>query len=136
MVALTADRNTPYRDGCRRSFPAKAGVKIFAGALTAIDTSGRAVPGSVSTTLKGVGRCEKQVDNTAGADGDLRVDVSTGVHRFANSTSTDAITAADIKANAYIVDDQTVAKTDGGGTRSVAGVIFDVDALGVWVRFL
>ncbi|MFB0515162.1 MAG: hypothetical protein ACETWG_00985, partial [Candidatus Neomarinimicrobiota bacterium] len=33
----------------------------------------------------------------------------------------------------YIVDDQTVAKTDGTGTRSPAGFIEDVDSNGVWV---
>jgi hypothetical protein len=33
------------------------------------------------------------------------------------------------------VDDQTVAKTDGTGARSVAGKVFDVDSGGVWVRF-
>ena len=32
-----------------------------------------------------------------------------------------------------MVDDQTVAKTDGTGTRSAAGVVVNVDALGVWV---
>ena len=45
------------------------------------------------------------------------------------------ITAADIDASAYIVDDETVAKTDGGGTRSIAGTIKQVDAAGVWILF-
>ena len=31
--------------------------------------------------------------------------------------------------------DQTVAKTNGGNTRSRAGKVFDVDADGVWVDF-
>lgn len=43
-------------------------------------------------------------------------------------------TAADIGSDCYIVDDQTVAKTNGTNTRSVAGKIMDVDAQGVWVR--
>jgi hypothetical protein len=34
----------------------------------------------------------------------------------------------------YIVDDQTVAKTNGTATRSIAGKIRAVDAQGVWVE--
>jgi len=34
-----------------------------------------------------------------------------------------------------VVDDQTVAKTDGTATRSPAGFVDMVDDLGVWVRF-
>ena len=35
----------------------------------------------------------------------------------------------------FVVDDETVAKTNGGGTRSPAGIIADADDQGVWVRF-
>ena len=49
--------------------------------------------------------------------------------------SADAITLADVGSDCYIVDDQTVAKTNGTNTRSVAGKVFDVDADGVWVDF-
>ena len=56
-------------------------------------------------------------------------------HCFGNSTSTDAITLADVGSDCYIVDDQTVAKTNGSGTRSRAGRVFDVDSEGVWVDF-
>ena len=41
---------------------------------------------------------------------------------------------ADVGADCYIVDDQTVAKTNGTNTRSVAGKIIAVDADGVWVK--
>ena len=37
-------------------------------------------------------------------------------------------------SDCYIVDDQTVAKTNGTNTRSVAGKIIAVDADGVWVK--
>ena len=36
-------------------------------------------------------------------------------------------------AGCYVVDDETVAKTNGTNTRSRAGVVVDVDAQGVWV---
>lgn len=134
MTALTADRATPDRKGEVLELPAAAAKKFFAGALGALDAAGRATPGAVATTLKGLGRVEAFADNSAGAAGAITVRIRMGCFRWANSASGDAITTADIGADAYIVDDQTVAKTNGTNTRSVAGKIVDVDAQGVWVR--
>lgn len=134
MTALTKDRNTVCRDGVQFSDPVAAAVVIFAGSLVCLNASGYAVPGSTSTTLKARGVAQEQVDNSAGAAGDLAIETRRGVFPFANSTSTDEITRADIGASAYIVDDQTVAKTSATNTRSVAGVIRDVDSNGVWVE--
>ena len=134
MTALTKDRNTVRRDGVQFSDPVAAATRIFAGSLVCLNASGYAVPGATSTTLKARGVAQEQVDNSAGAAGDLRIETRRGVFPFANSTSTDEITRADIGATAYIVDDQTVAKTSATNTRSVAGVIRDVDSHGVWVE--
>lgn len=136
MAALTADRNTPRRDGEQENLPVAAAKKIFAGSLVARDSSGNATPGATATTLLGVGRAEEYVDNSAGAAGDKSVNIRKGVYRFANSASGDLIARADIGNDCYIVDDQTVAKTNGGSTRSVAGKVFDVDTDGVWVKFI
>jgi hypothetical protein len=135
MAALTSDRNTAAREGNQLSLPVAAGTKIFAGSIVARDASGNAVPGSTATTLLGVGRAEQQVDNTGGAAGDKAVNIAKGIFQFANSSAGDLITLADVGANCHIVDDQTVAKTNGTNTRSVAGAVFDVDANGVWVKF-
>ena len=132
MAALTQDRNTPQRDGSIIQIGVAGGKKIYAGALVALDTNGYATPGATATTLKGLGRAEEQVDNSGGADGAVTVNVRKGIFRFENE-ATDQVTSADIGGNCYIVDDQTVAKTDGTGTRSVAGKVFDVDSDGVWV---
>lgn len=67
------------------------------------------------------------------ADGDETVEVQAGTFNFANSAGADAITAADIGNLAYIVDDETVARTSAGGTRAPAGPIEVVDDEGVWV---
>jgi len=134
MTALTKDRNTLRRDGVQYSDPVAASTRIFAGALVCINASGYAVPGSTATTLKARGVAQEYVDNSAGAAGDVRVETRRGVFCFANSSSTDEITRADIGADAYIVDDQTVAKTHATNSRSVAGVIRDVDSDGVWVE--
>lgn len=134
MAALTAGRNTPKRDGKDFSRPVAANVKIFQGALVCLSAAGWATPGAVATTLKADGIAKAEADNTGGANGAIKVEVEKGVFPFANSAAGDAITAADIGAVAYIVDDQTVAKTNGGATRSAAGTIVDLDAAGVWVR--
>jgi hypothetical protein len=134
MAALTADRPTPSRTGQLLELPAAAAKKFFAGALAARDAAGRATPGATAVGLKGLGRVEAFVDNSAGAAGDKTVRIRFGCFQWVNSAAADAVTAADIGNDAYMVDDQTVAKTDGGATRSVAGKVVDVDAKGVWVR--
>lgn len=133
-MALTKDRNTKRRDGVQFNDPVAASTRIFAGSLMCLDAAGNAVPGSTATTLTARGVAQEQVDNSAGAAGDLRIESRRGVFPFANSAAADEITRADIGANAYIVDDQTVAATDGTSTRSVAGVIRDVDSDGVWIE--
>lgn len=133
-MALTKDRNTVRRDGVQYSDPVAAATRIFGGSLVCLNAAGNAVPGSTSATLKARGVAQEHVDNRDGAAGDLRVESRRGVFPFANSTSTDEITRADIGASAYIVDDQTVAKTSATNTRSIAGVIRDVDSNGVWVE--
>ncbi|MCK3776463.1 hypothetical protein MZK49_06940 [Ensifer sesbaniae] len=135
MTALSGDRNTPERGGDRRRIAVAAATVIYAGAMVALNAAGNAVPVSTALNLKGVGRAERRADNAGGAAGDVAVDVGVGIYRYANSAAADAITQADIGSDCYGVDDQTVAKTNGGGTRSAVGKIFDVDAQGVWVKF-
>lgn len=134
MAALTQGRMTPERNGSVRTVPVDANVKIFEGALVVL-AAGFAKPGAAATGLVAIGRAEEMVDNTGGAQGAQSVRVRPGIFRFDNSTAADAITAAEIGSNCYVVDDHTVAKTSATNTRSVAGEVFDVDALGVWVKF-
>jgi hypothetical protein len=44
MTALTADRDTPMRDGDSYSYPMAAATEIFAGSLVVLDASGNAEP--------------------------------------------------------------------------------------------
>lgn len=135
MPALTQDRNTPRLQGDDRAGAAGAATLIYAGAIVMRNAAGFLVKGAVAIGCIGVGRAEERVDNTAGANGALPVRYRPGVYRFANSAAGDAIAAADIGSVCFIVDDQTVAKTDGTGARSPAGCVEAVDANGVWVRF-
>ena len=136
MVALTSDRSTPERLPGRNFTLLAAAAKVFyAGAIVAIDTAtGYATPGATSTTLRGLGRVRRTLSSPA-TPGAVSVEYERGLFRYANSTAGDLITRADIGATAFLVDDQTVAKTNGTNTRSAAGIIRDVDDLGVWVEF-
>lgn len=135
-MPLTQDRDTKRIAGHYRVLEVAASVKIFTGALVARDANGRATPGAASTTIRGVGRAVALADNSAGAAGAISVEVETGTFYYKNSTAGDAITNADIGSDCYIVDDETVAKTNGTNTRSVAGKVYAVDpVLGVAVTF-
>jgi len=130
MAAATNDVNTPERDARSRVVPVAAAEKIFAGSIVVKNATGYAEPGTTALAKVTLGRAKTTVDNSAGADGDVTIEVERGTFRFASDGS---ITIAEVGTTCYLVDDQTVAKTDGVGTRSAAGTVFDVDALGVWV---
>lgn len=133
MTALVADRNTPMKDGKLISVPLAAGVKIFAGSLVAATATGLATPGATAATLTYLGRAEEQIDNTSGAASAKSVLVRKGeAFKFANLAA-DPVTQASMGKVCYIADDQTVALTNGGATRSAAGVVIGVEADGVWI---
>lgn len=132
-MSMSGPRVPARREGNKSTPPMKGSTKIWNGALVVMDT-GLAVPGKAATGLVTLGIATETVDNTNGGDGDVKVTVERGCFKFFNSTSTDAIAAADIGKDCYVVDDQTVAKTNGTNTRSVAGKVVDVDSDGVWVQ--
>ena len=104
--------------------PVAAGVTIYPGALVVSNSSGFAQPATSALGLIAVGICIDQfpIVNSAGGNGAAFVQVRCGTFGFASATGADAITAATpIGTPLFAVDDQTVALTDGGGTRSFAG---------------
>lgn len=136
MTALASDRPVkkigagPIPN--RLSLLQKGSTTIYQGALVVLN-AGYAAPGSTATSLTAVGVATSQSDNANGSDGDVSVEVESGVFPFKNSASTDAIAQAQVGSDCYVVDDQTVAKTDGSSTRSKAGKIVAVDANFVYV---
>jgi hypothetical protein len=135
MVALTSERNTKTRLGDLRYDAVAAAVKIFAGSIVMRNAAGLLTKGATATGCFGVGRAESTVDNSAGAAGALSLTFRTGQFCFANLAA-DLITQADVGKVCFIADDQTVAKTSGGGTRSPAGIVEGLEVSGaVWVRF-
>lgn len=137
MTALTEERHvvrvgsevTPARIHRKMA----ASVKILKGALVA-NAAGYATPFTTATTHKVFGVALETVDNTAGSAGAKNVPVERGVFPFVNSSAGDAIAQADVGKLCYGVDDQTVALTDGGGTRSIAGIIEGFEGTAVLVR--
>jgi hypothetical protein len=130
MAALTKDRNTPVRQNVLFSYGVAAATTIFAGSLICINAAGFAVPGSVSATLKAVGRAEETVDNSSGSDADVNVPARKGTFKFANAGD---ITLAHLETDVYINDDQTVSSVS--TSKSVAGKCVDIESDGVWVEF-
>ena len=132
MTALSAARSTlrTEPDAAVR-LPMAAAMWIYQGALVALNATGVASKGVTATTLKQFGRAEATVDNSAGAK---EIDVRPGIFRWANSAAADLITTAEIGTDCFIVDDQTVAKTNGTSTRSRAGKVVGIDTVGVFVQ--
>lgn len=134
MTALIADRNTPHTDAEFIGVPVAANAVIYAGAIVVANAIGYAAPGSTALNLKYIGRSEEFVDNTGGANGSKTVNVRRNKAFKWGNLGADAITQADLMQTCYIADDQTLAKTDGGGTRSAAGKVIRLDADGVWIE--
>jgi hypothetical protein len=112
--------------------PVAANVRIFAGSLAVATATGFAAPGSTALGLSYLGRFEASVDNRGGAAGAALAEIRHGkAFLWANDGT---VTQAHLFKPAYIVDDETVAAADAGGTRSAAGRIVGIDADGVWVE--
>ncbi|MCW8857959.1 MAG: hypothetical protein OQJ95_11395 [Kangiella sp.] len=126
------ERNTPAMQAVVIAVGVAAGQVVEAGNLAVANANGFAVHGSTALNLTYLGRFEKTVDNTNGADGDVQVEVKRKTaFKWKNSGD---ITQANLLDTCYIVDSETVAATDGAGSRSPGGVIVQVDDDGVWVE--
>lgn len=139
MTALAA---TKLRDRKGAEYPdspgalgMKAATRVWGGGMV-VNDAGVLAPMRTATGLKCLGVAIRDVDNSGGAANAIPGEYKKGVFGpFTNSASGDLITAADIGSDCYGVDDDTVAKTDNSGARSVAGRIESVDASGVYVKF-
>ena len=131
MAALSQARNTAelHVGALHYNFEREVASDntVYAGGIAAQNSSGKAVPASDAANLVVLGRAEA----TVGAG--EKVLIRTGVFLFDNGTSSEELSAADIGAVAFIVDDHTVGKV--GGTNKIpAGIVVDVTAEGVAVE--
>lgn len=129
MAALTEARNTRelHVGAVKYNYDREvASGTIYAGALVAQNSDGKAVPASDTAGLVVLGRAEA----TVGA-GEI-LPVRRGAFLFDNGADTEALTVADIGATCYVIDDHTVGKA--GGTNKIkVGTVLDVTEDGVAV---
>lgn len=136
MAALTGTRNTTRLGGfgpivSQNEYPVAAGVICYQGAMLSFK-AGVVRPAITETGAQGVGECERFVDNSLGAAGAKVVIAREGAWGYVNSPD-DGDRVDTIGVDCYMVDDQTVAKTNGGATRSVAGKVVKLDGDVVYV---
>ncbi len=135
MTALSKGRTVKSIAGILSSHPVKADAVIHQGAIIVLDSTGYAKPAITATGLIPVGIARESVDATDLASGAVSVECETMIAACAN-LGADAVTFTEIGKLVYLVDDQTVAKTDGTGTRSVAGTARKIEGGLVFVDFL
>ena len=137
MSAATNVRDTKQRTGDVDA-ALLTGITVYKGTLVVLDTAtGYCKPAVTGTGLVALGiaiTAGPSVSTTGISSGVTKIPVRPGRWLLANSTASDAITNAERGLPCYIVDNQTVAKTDGTATRSVAGTVEEVVTAGVWVN--
>lgn len=105
----------------------KGGAVIEEGNIVCVDASGFAVEASEAADLRPVGRACETIDNSNGQDGSERINCEPGTFLLQNSSGADAITMADFLKDVFLVNGGRVARTDGGGKRSVAGKMMGLE---------
>jgi hypothetical protein len=110
-----------------QSFPALAAVTYYAGGFGGVNGAGFAVSATDGAT-KLVGRVEKQVDNSAGANGAKTVDVRPGVYFWDNGTN--AITQAYFGLACYAESNYKVGYSSVSGKYPYAGIVLGLTAAG------
>lgn len=141
-MAMTANRpvgEIPSSAADRCFVDMKAGA-IYVGSMVAVDdlTPGFAEEaGAVAaSTVIGVLKYGCRSEAIAANDGDIRIQVDTGVFGpFKNGAGPDLLTSDHVLDVCWCVQGDTAAKTDGGGTRPPAGFVARVDDEGVWIDF-
>ena len=127
MSALTEARDTREiaAGGVHytREFTVATGSTVYAGAITAVNSSGKAIPATSAGAIIVVGRAE----NTAAAGETVKT--RSGMFLY-NPVSSGAISVTDVNKKCYVADDHTVTLTS-GSSAVVAGVVRDVTAGGV-----
>ena len=127
MSALTEARDTREiaAGGVHytREFTVASGSTVYAGAITAVNSSGKAIPATSQGAITVVGRAE----NTASSGETVKT--RSGMFLY-NPVSSGAIAVTDLNKKCYIADDQTVTLTS-GSSAVTAGVVRDVISGGV-----
>lgn len=139
MAALTQDRNTPRKYVERylaEDAKIAATTTVYNGALTAANANGELCPAADVASITVLGVSQQKMVNSTGAAANVtpKAKVAAGCFKF-KTTGGNAITAADVGKNCYVLDDQTVVRIGGTTNAIVAGVVDSMDPDGdVWVK--
>lgn len=119
---------TEIRDGELMTIPLLAAAVILQGTFAVVDDTGH---GIASDDVGGadqicLGIWDHSAENT-GANGDLLGLVRRNKQFLVRNSTADPVTQADFGIQVYVEDNQTIAKTDGTATRSLAGRFMGFD---------
>lgn len=121
----------------KRIVKVAATTTIYQHTLVCLNGTGFAVPASDTAGLSSArGLALAFADNSAGADGDLCLEVAEGVFLLNNSGG-DPLTQANQFLFAYVEDDNTVAVAAGPANDIIAGTVeefSDASGEGPWIR--
>ncbi len=128
-MALTKDQPRTWQPGEVIEMGVEAATILYGGAIIAKSSSGHAKPASLThgETVMGI-HAAAEVDNSAGADGDLNTVVRRGNGCWLTNSAANAITLAMRHSNAYVEDDEKVRALVEDGINIPAGMILDVSA--------
>ncbi len=119
---------TEMRDGELIPIPLLATAIILQGTFAVVDSTGHGIAsddvGGAAQICLGV--WDGSAENT-GADGDLLGLVRRKKQFLVRNSSTDPVTQADLGAQVFIEDNQTIAKTDNSAALSLAGRFMGFD---------
>jgi hypothetical protein len=131
-MSLSAPRGTLKLARGPRAYPVAAATKTFKGGI-AVLSAGHVKPGSTAVNLIAAGMFSESVDNSAGTAGAQVAHVEEGTFLF-DVAASDPVAQADVGGDVYIVDDETIAKTNGTNTRSRAGKLVGLSGGKAWVK--
>ncbi|MES2596393.1 MAG: hypothetical protein V4662_13695 [Verrucomicrobiota bacterium] len=135
-MSTTASIQTPERAGTTIKVPIAATTKILQGTILARNAAGYAVPGTDVASIVVLGIALEEVDNTAGAAGDLSVNVARARAFLLKNDGTNPVTVASIgtAGAAVIKDNETVCVAAGATNDIPVGKPIEIAADGVWVE--
>ncbi len=132
-MALSLERLTPFAglQASRGTYSIKANVRIFKGAMVALDSAGRAMPAGLAAggSVLVVGKASATYDNRTGSElgggaGACDVEVEYGVFGWVDDDGD--MDDTNVGYPAYCVTDEAVSADDASGTQVVAGITTEV----------
>ena len=125
----------PWREGKTVVLGVAAGAQIREGQMVALNAGGFLVSATDASAAFLVGQANQIALNVNGTNGEETIAVKRdGAFLFGNSAGADEIKPTRLFEDCYLVNGDTVAATDGGTGRIIAGKVIEISDEGVWVE--